>query len=220
MWATAERITREAMEESAIPYVEEVGGAAHYGPKVDFVLRTVTGREYAASTNQLDLYLPARFELQFTNEEGRPERPAVIHRAPLGSHERFIGFLIEHYAGAFPPWLAPVQVDVIPVGADHERYAADVTRMLVELGFRAEAHPAGRTVAAAIRAAETAKTPFIAIVGDREVSNDSMSIRTRGGGQVGELDREQFGALLAVAVAARHSSVELVGGWEGAGMPH
>jgi threonyl-tRNA synthetase len=116
MWDTAERITREAMEESGIPYLEERGGAAHYGPKIDFVLTSVTGRRYGASTSQLDLYLPMRFDLSFVNERGQPERPAAIHRAPLGSHERFIGFLIEHYGGAFPPWLAPVQVMVIPIG--------------------------------------------------------------------------------------------------------
>jgi threonyl-tRNA synthetase len=210
MWATAERITREAMEESAIPYVEEVGGAAHYGPKVDFVLRTVTGREYAASTNQLDLYLPARFELEFINDQGQPERPAVIHRAPLGSHERFVGFLIEHYAGAFPPWLAPVQVEIVPVGSDHEEYAAAIARMLVEQGLRAEAHPAGRTVGAAVRAAEAGKIPFVAIVGDREMANNSVSVRGRGGIQLGELGREEYAANLAATVASRHPSAELV----------
>ena len=131
MWEEAERLTREAMEESNIPYVEEIGGAAHYGPKVDFIVRSAIGREFAASTNQLDLYMPERFGLTFTNQRGEAEHPAVIHRAPLGSHERFVGFLIEHYAGAFPAWLAPVQVQVLPVAAEHHEYAASVRRAAV-----------------------------------------------------------------------------------------
>jgi threonyl-tRNA synthetase len=115
MWADAERITREAMEESGIPYVEDVGGAAHYGPKVDFMIRAVTGKEFAASTNQVDLYTPQRFGLGYTASDGTEQPVAVIHRAPLGSHERFVAYLTEHYAGAFPVWLAPEQVRVIPI---------------------------------------------------------------------------------------------------------
>ncbi|MGH3851560.1 MAG: threonine--tRNA ligase, partial [Pseudonocardiaceae bacterium] len=112
MWRNAERITREAMAESNIPYVEELGGAAHYGPKVDFIIRAVTGKEFAASTNQVDLYTPQRFELTYHDSDGAEKPVAVIHRAPLGSHERFVGFLTEHFAGAFPVWLAPEQVRV------------------------------------------------------------------------------------------------------------
>lgn len=211
MWHTAERITREAMEESGIPYVEERGGAAHYGPKVDFVLTTVTGRQYGASTNQLDLYLPARFDLSFINEVGQPERPAVIHRAPLGSHERFIGFLIEHYGGAFPPWLAPVQVKIIPVGEAHEGYARDLAGSLFDHGVRVEIQRDGGTVAAAIRTAEEMKTPFMVIVGDREVADGSVSVRARGGRRLGSVGFGEFVDRLVHTVATRRREADLVG---------
>lgn len=209
IWLTAERITREAMEESGIPYVEDIGGAAHYGPKVDFILRSVTGREYGASTNQLDLYLPERFELSFVNEHGNPERPAVIHRAPLGSHERFIGFLIEHYAGAFPPWLAPVQINIIPVNRSHEPYAHALARSLIDLGYRAEVTPGGGTVAAAIRAGEEAKIPFMAVVGDRESHSDSVTIRARGSQQLGTMPFAEFLDRLERTVTAKTAATDL-----------
>ena len=208
MWATAERITREAIEESGIPFIEDVGGAAHYGPKVDFILRSVTGREYGASTNQLDLYLPERFDLSFVNENNQPERPAVIHRAPLGSHERFIGFLIEHYAGAFPPWLAPVQVNIIPVSEAHQAYAGALERALIDHGYRAEIHLAGGTVGAAIRAAEEAKVPFMAVIGDREVATGTVSVRARGRQQIGAMPFDAFLDRLAQVIASKKPTAE------------
>lgn len=208
MWAAAEAITRQAMEESAIDYVEEPGGAAHYGPKVDFVVRSATGRAYGASTNQLDLYLPARFDLEFTNEHNAAERPVVIHRAPLGSHERFIGFLIEHYAGAFPPWLAPIQVGVVPIGDDQAPYARDLSGSLFALGYRVDALPAG-TVGAAIRSAEHRKIPFLAIVGAREMAAGTVSVRARGGRQLGEMSVAAFFDALGANVAAKSREAAL-----------
>jgi threonyl-tRNA synthetase len=210
MWQTAERITREAMEESGIPYVEELGGAAHYGPKIDFVLTSVTGRQYGASTSQLDLYLPMRFDLSFVNGRNEPERPAVIHRAPLGSHERFIGFLIEHYGGAFPVWLAPVQVKVIPVSAAHEEWAAGIASRLTDCRVRVEVQQGGGTVGAAIRAAEQAKIPFMVIIGDRERDSDSVTVRARGGTQLGTLSTDEFITRLDHTIASKTREVELV----------
>jgi threonyl-tRNA synthetase len=211
MWQTAERITREAMEESGIPYVEELGGAAHYGPKIDFVLTSVTGRQYGASTSQLDLYLPMRFDLSFVNERNEPERPAVIHRAPLGSHERFIGFLIEHYGGAFPVWLAPVQVKVIPVNASHEESADGLAQRLIDRRVRVEVQQGGGTVGAAIRTAEQEKIPFMVIIGDRERDSDSITVRARGGAHLGTFPTDEFLARLDQTIASKTHEIELVG---------
>ena len=184
MWADAERITREAMEESGIPYVEDVGGAAHYGPKVDFMIRAVTGKEFAASTNQVDLYTPQRFGLGYTASDGTEQPVAVIHRAPLGSHERFVAYLTEHYAGAFPVWLAPEQVRVIPIVGELAGYAGDVRDRLVEAGFRADVDASYGRLNARIRTAITRKIPLIVVVGRREAEQRSVSVRYRSGEEV------------------------------------
>ena len=184
MWADAERITREAMEESGIPYVEDVGGAAHYGPKVDFMIRAVTGKEFAASTNQVDLYTPQRFGLGYTASDGSEQPVAVIHRAPLGSHERFVAYLTEHYAGAFPVWLAPEQVRVIPIVGELAGYAGEVRDLLVEAGFRADVDAGDGRLNARLRTAITRKIPLIAVVGRREASQRTVSVRYRSGEEV------------------------------------
>ena len=184
MWADAERITREAMEESGIPYVEDVGGAAHYGPKVDFMIRAVTGKEFAASTNQVDLYTPQRFGLGYTASDGSEQPVAVIHRAPLGSHERFVAYLTEHYAGAFPVWLAPEQVRVIPIVGELAGYAGEVRDRLVEAGIRADVDAGDGRLNARIRTAITRKVPLIVVVGRREAEGRSVSVRYRSGEEV------------------------------------
>jgi threonyl-tRNA synthetase len=184
MWADAERITREAMEESGIPYVEDVGGAAHYGPKVDFMIRAVTGKEFAASTNQVDLYTPQRFGLGYTASDGTEQPVAVIHRAPLGSHERFVAYLTEHFAGAFPVWLAPEQVRVIPIVGELAGYADEVRDLLVEAGFRADVDAGDGRLNARLRTAITRKIPLILVVGRREASQRSVSVRYRSGEEV------------------------------------
>lgn len=181
MWTDAERITREAMDESNIPYVEDVGGAAHYGPKVDFMFRTVTGKPYAASTNQVDLYTPSRFGLTYTDSDGTDKPVAVIHRAPLGSHERFIGFLTEHFGGAFPVWLAPEQVRVIPIMPDLLDYAHKVRDVLFDAGLRADVDPSDARLNAKIRTAVTRKIPLIVVVGRREAEQHTVSVRYRSG---------------------------------------
>jgi threonyl-tRNA synthetase len=180
MWEEAERLTREAMDESNIPYIEEIGGAAHYGPKVDFIIRSAIGREFAASTNQLDLYMPERFDLRFTNAQGEHEHPVIIHRAPLGSHERFVGFLLEHYAGAFPTWLAPVQVQVLPVAADHNAYAQSVVDRLFDLGYRVELVEADEPLGGRIRHGKMQKIPYILVVGGQDLEGDTVGVNRRG----------------------------------------
>jgi threonyl-tRNA synthetase len=181
MWQNSERITREAMEESGIPFVEEYGGAAHYGPKVDFIIKAVTGKEFAASTNQVDLYTPQRFNLTYHAADGGEKQVAVIHRAPLGSHERFVGFLTEHFAGAFPVWLAPEQVRVVPVMPDLTDYANKVRDVLLDVDVRADVDASDNRLNAKIRAAVTRKIPLILVVGRREAETNSVSVRFRSG---------------------------------------
>lgn len=181
MWRDSERITREAMEESNIPYVEDHGGAAHYGPKVDFMFRTVTGKPYAASTNQVDLYTPSRFGLTYTDSDGTEKPVAVIHRAPLGSHERFIGFLTEHFGGAFPVWLAPEQVRVIPIMPDLIDYAYKVRDVAFDAGLRVDVDASDARLNAKIRTAVTRKVPLIVVVGRREAEQQTVSVRYRSG---------------------------------------
>jgi threonyl-tRNA synthetase len=181
MWAQSERITREAMDESGIPYVEDIGGAAHYGPKVDFIIRSATGKEYAASTNQVDLYMPERFSLTYRGASGADEPVVVIHRAPLGSHERFVAYLIEHFAGAFPVWLAPEQAVVIPVMPELDDYASSVNQRLVDAGLRSHADLGDARLAAKVRTAVTRKVPLILVVGRREAEDGTVTVRTRDG---------------------------------------
>jgi threonyl-tRNA synthetase len=181
MWQDSERITREAMDESNIPYVEDPGGAAHYGPKVDFMFRTVTGKPYAASTNQVDLYTPSRFDLTYTDSDGAEKPVAVIHRAPLGSHERFIGFLTEHFGGAFPVWLAPEQIRVIPVMPDLLDYANKVRDALFDAGLRVDVDASDARLNAKVRTAVTRKIPLILVVGRREAEQQGVTVRYRSG---------------------------------------
>jgi threonyl-tRNA synthetase len=181
MWQEAERITREAMDESNIPYVEDFGGAAHYGPKVDFIIRAVTGKEFAASTNQIDLYTPERFGLTYHDSDSQEKTVAVIHRAPLGSHERFVAFLIEHFAGAFPLWLAPEQARIIPVSPEIQGYADKVRATLFEAGLRVDVDTSDGRLPGKVRAAVTRKIPLILVVGRREVEEQSVTVRDRSG---------------------------------------
>jgi threonyl-tRNA synthetase len=207
MWADAERITREAMEESGIPYVEDVGGAAHYGPKVDFMIRAVTGKEFAASTNQVDLYTPQRFGLGYTASDGTEQPVAVIHRAPLGSHERFVAYLTEHYAGAFPVWLAPVQARVIAVGDRQEAYVGEVADVLTRRGFRVDTHAGGEKLGAKIRQAQLEKIPFMLVCGDKEVEARTVAARTREGQQLPAMPIDEFANHLRVAAAIPRGGV-------------
>jgi threonyl-tRNA synthetase len=184
MWQTAEQITREAMDESKIPYIEDFGGAAHYGPKVDFIIRAVTGKEFSASTNQVDLYTPQRFQLTYHDSDSHEKSVAVIHRAPLGSHERFVAFLIEHFGGAFPLWLAPEQIRIVPVMPDMQAYADKVHATLFEAGFRVDVDTSDGRLPGKVRAAVMRKIPLILVVGRREVEAQSVTVRDRAGTEI------------------------------------
>lgn len=187
MWELAEELMRQAVARTNIPMVETVGTAAFYGPKIDFIVKSSIGREFAVSTNQIDLYMGPRFNLKYTDKEGKEQTPVIIHRAPLGSHERFIGFLIEHYGGAFPLWLSPVQVKIIPISERHLEYAKSVEKTLSGGNLRVEVDERNETMQAKIRDAQLMKIPYMLIVGDKEKETDKVSVRLRSGEDLGAM---------------------------------
>ncbi|MFC4426770.1 threonine--tRNA ligase [Deinococcus navajonensis] len=178
-WAAAERQIIEAVEEVGLPYSIEPGDAAFYGPKLDFVVKDVLGREWQLGTIQVDYNLPERFDISYTGEDGAPHRPIMIHRAPFGSLERFVGILIEHYAGDFPLWLAPRQVMIIPIADRHNEYAEQLRAELHEAGLRAEVDDSSNRMQAKVRTAELSKIPVMLIVGDKEQEGRQVSVRER-----------------------------------------
>ena len=204
MWESAERITREAMEDSGIPFVEELGAAAHYGPKVDFIIKSAIGREFAASTNQLDLYMPERFDLTYIDSDSKKQPVVVIHRAPLGSHERFVAFLIEHYGGAFPTWLAPVQAPILIVADRHRGYAEQVEMQLTDAGIRARIDKRNQRMNAKIRDAQLQKIPHMLIVGDREIKAGSVAVRIRSGEDLGTVPVAEVAERIVAEISSRN----------------
>jgi threonyl-tRNA synthetase len=192
LWLKTEAMVRQAMDNGGIPYVEEPGEAAFYGPKIDVQVWSAIGREFTLATNQVDFSQPASFGLSFTNREGDPETPLCIHRAPLSTHERMIGFLIEHFAGKFPVWLAPEQVRVIPITDEQNDYAQGLAKQLVAQGVRARADLGSERMNAKIRAAQQMQVPYMLVVGGREVEEGTVSLRTREGERVNGLAMEAF----------------------------
>ncbi len=191
-WAASVRIVRSAMKKSGLPFVEAEGEAAFYGPKVDFQIKSVIGREESASTNQLDFLATKRFNLTYKGNDGKDKPVFVIHRAPLGSHERFIAFLIEHYAGAFPFWLAPVQIAVLPIGEKQRAYAKKVFDELFNNGFRVQIRDADESLGKRIREAELQKIPYLLIVGEKEENAETVSVRQHGKGDLGAMPMKKF----------------------------
>jgi threonyl-tRNA synthetase len=179
-WERSQARIREAMADCGMPYSEVKGEAAFYGPKIDVQFRTVTGREETASTNQLDFAVPQRLGLTYVAADNSEQPPFVLHRAPLGTHERFVAFLIEHYGGAFPTWLAPVQVRVLPVAEPYNAYAEKLRTALRKQFVRAEADLSHETLNKRIRNASTAKIPNVLVVGEREAAEESVTLRRYG----------------------------------------
>ena len=182
LWESAEQAIREAAEEMNLDTVEEIGEAAFYGPKLDFMVKDALGREWQLGTVQLDYNLPERFDLTYIDQNDERQRPVMIHRAPFGSLERFIGVLIEHTGGNFPVWLAPTQVAVLPIGQDFNDYAEGVGRRLREAGLRTEVDVRDDKVGRKIRDAEVQKIPYMLVVGKREVEEESVAVRQHGEG--------------------------------------
>jgi threonyl-tRNA synthetase len=180
MWATAEGALAKALARAELPYTLNPGDGAFYGPKIDFHVEDVMGRTWQCATCQLDFAMPERLDLDYVGEDNQRHRPVMIHRTVLGSIERFLGILIEHYGGALPAWLAPVQVSVVPVADRHADYANEVRRALESEGLRVEVDLRTESVSKKIRDGEVAKVPYMLVVGDREVEQRSVTVRTRG----------------------------------------
>jgi len=192
MWEMATSALREALEEVGIPYTVNEGEGAFYGPKIDFHLRDCLGRRWQCGTIQLDFAMPEKFDLVYIGADGERHRPVMLHRTILGSIERFLGILIEHFAGAFPVWLSPVQVAVLPVAERHIPYAREVADLLAQRDIRVECDEENATLGAKIRKAELGKVPYILVVGDREVEHRTVSVRRRRVGNLGNMELEGF----------------------------
>jgi threonyl-tRNA synthetase len=192
-WATASNSLKSALARKHIPFTEIPGEAAFYGPKIDVKLVDVLGRLWQLSTVQFDFNLPARFELEYIGEDGAAHQPVMVHRALFGSVERFFGVLIEHYAGAFPLWLAPVQVGLVPISNEkHLQYAEEVKRKLEAAGLRVELDASNGKMQSKIRDFGLQKIPFILILGDKEAASDSVSVRVRAKGDEGSVTLDAF----------------------------
>lgn len=203
LWLKTEDMVRNAMRNGGVPFVEVPDEAAFYGPKIDVEIFSAIGREFTLATNQVDFAVPPRFDLKYVNSEGKEEVPLCIHRAPLGTHERTIGFLIEHFAGNFPVWLAPQQVSVIPITSDHNAYAARIETQLQAAGVRAQADLGADRMNAKIRAAQLMKIPYMLVVGDQEMQNETVSLRRRDGSRQNDLPVAEFLATIQERIQTR-----------------
>jgi threonyl-tRNA synthetase len=204
-WEQATQSLKDVLDRKGIPYRTIPGEAAFYGPKIDIKLVDVLGRMWQLSTVQFDFNLPERFELEYKGEDGEMHRPVMVHRALFGSVERFFGVLIEHYAGAFPLWLAPLQVGLVPISSEkHMAYAESVKAALQAAGLRVELDGRNEKMNAKIRDFGLQKVPFILILGDKESATQSVSVRTRGKGDQGSVGLEDFVAR-ATGLVASHA---------------
>jgi len=187
LWQETEELVRNVLIETGVPFVEVKGEGAFYGPKIDVQIWSAIGREFTLATNQVDFAQPRSFGLTFTNKNNEPEIPLIIHRAPLGTHERFIGFLLEHYAGKFPLWLAPVQVKVLPISDKYLEYAQSVVNTLQQQGIRVEMDDRQEKIGKKIRDTELMKIPYMLIVGEKEMTDGVVSVRRQGKGDIGSV---------------------------------
>jgi threonyl-tRNA synthetase len=192
VWERAESALRQAVDNKGIEYREMIGEAAFYGPKTDFMVRDALGRDWQCSTVQLDFIQPENFGLEYIGEDGQPHRPVIIHRAVTGSTERFMAMLIEHYAGAFPVWLSPVQAMVIPIADRHIEYANKVLERLKAAGIRAEVDARSERMNAKVRDAQLQKIPYMLVVGDKEAAADAVAVRLRTNENLGATPLEDF----------------------------
>ena len=192
LWLQTEEAVREALIEGNINFTEIPDEAAFYGPKIDVQVWSAIGREFTLATNQVDFAVPERFGLAYINEEGKDETPLCIHRAPLGTHERFIGFLLEHFRGDLPVWIAPVQVALLPISEKYLDYATEVEQYLFDAGIRVEMDSRSEKICAKIRNAETSRIPIMLIVGEQEMNSKSVSVRRRFQGDLGSVTLQDF----------------------------
>ncbi|HSB94659.1 MAG TPA: threonine--tRNA ligase [Flavitalea sp.] len=205
LWKETESMVREVLISTNTPFVEVPDEAAFYGPKIDVQIWSTIGREFTLATNQVDFSQGKRFELQYTNAENQSEIPLIIHRAPLGTHERFIGFLLEHYAGKFPLWLAPLQVKVLPISDRFMEYAQTILEKLKNADIRAEVDDRSEKIGKKIRDTEVAKVPYMLVVGEKEMNESKVSVRRQGKGDLGARDLDEFVATIAAEIKNRLS---------------
>lgn len=192
LWLKTEEMVRRAMDNGKVPYEEVTDEAAFYGPKIDVEIWSVIGKEFTLATNQVDFAVPGRFNLTFINRDGQEETPLCIHRAPLSTHERMIGFLLEHYAGNFPVWLSPDQVRLVPITDAHNEYAARLAQQMKDQGIRAEADLGNDRMNAKIRQAQLFKVPYMPVVGEREIAEETISLRKRDGSRQDGMPVDDF----------------------------
>lgn len=207
LWLKTEDMVRRAMQNGGVPFVEAQDEAAFYGPKIDVQIWSAIGREFTLATNQVDFAVPERFDLKFVNKDGQDEIPLCIHRAPLSTHERMVGFLIEHYAGAFPVWLSPEQVRVIPITDAQNEYAAQVAAQLKADGIRVSADLGSERMNAKIRAAQLFKVPYMLVLGASEAAAEVVSLRMRDGAQVNHIPLAEFQARIKDRILRRASEL-------------
>lgn len=205
LWKETEEMVRNVLIETGVPYVEVKGEGAFYGPKIDVQIWSAIGREFTLATNQVDFAQPRRFKLSFTNTNNEPEIPLIIHRAPLGTHERFIGFLLEHYAGKFPVWLAPLQVKLLPISDKFMDYAVSVKNQLGKAGVRVEIDDRNEKIGKKIRDTELMKVPYMLVVGEKETNEQKLSVRRQGKGDMGVFDVQAFIDLVSTEIRERKS---------------
>jgi threonyl-tRNA synthetase len=202
-WQKAEAALRKVLEESGLPFTTAEGEAAFYGPKADFMVRDCIGRQWQLGTVQLDYNLPERFQLEYTGADNKSHRPVMIHRAPFGSMERFVGMLTEHFAGAFPMWLAPEQIRICPLSEKSNDYALDLERRFTDAGFRVTTDLRGAKVQAKIRDAQLELIPYMAVIGPREAETQTIALRDRIDGELGTKPVDEVFQLLAEEVSSR-----------------
>ena len=205
LWIETEAMVRNVLKESNIPYVEVKDEAAFYGPKIDVQIYSAIGREFTLATNQVDFSQGRSFKLEYTDESNKAETPLIIHRAPLGTHERFIGFLLEKYAGKFPLWLSPVQVKVLPISDKFVEYANSVSNQLKKADIRSEVDDRNEKIGKKIRDAEMMKVPYMLVVGEKEVNENKVAVRRQGKGDVGVKPVEEFMNDTVIEIKERRS---------------
>jgi threonyl-tRNA synthetase len=203
MWDTATASLEKAIEAEDLAFEMDPGGGAFYGPKIDLKIKDALGREWQMTTIQFDFNLPERFDMTYVDQQGKERRPFMVHRALLGSLERFFGVLIEHFGGAFPAWLAPLQIVTIPVAPAFFEYAQSIAERLREKGLRAKADVSENRMNSKIRGAQQKKVPYMLVLGEKEASGGSVSVRFRDGKQENLLDFDEFVGMVEEEVRAK-----------------
>ena len=204
IWEAATEALRNAIEAKGIPYIINPGDGAFYGPKLDYHIEDSLGRTWQCGTIQLDMNLPERFQIEYVGEDGQKHRPIMIHRACFGSMERFIGILTEHYAGAFPTWMAPVQVKILPISEKHVEYAKELAKQMHRDYVRVEVDDRSEKIGYKIRQAQMAKVPYMLVVGDKEVEEGTVNVRKHGGDELGSVPFEEFFNSIKIEIKERN----------------